>query len=86
RQLLELVKGIEQQLGRQPRFRNGPRELDIDLLSYDALRLNEPSLELPHPRLAERPFVQIPLAELDGRELAPSPDVRLIEPPSWASF
>ncbi|MGH2518694.1 MAG: 2-amino-4-hydroxy-6-hydroxymethyldihydropteridine diphosphokinase, partial [Chloroflexota bacterium] len=34
RQLLELVKGIEQQLGRQPRFRNGPRELDIDLLSY----------------------------------------------------
>ena len=86
RQLLDLAKSIERRLGRKPRFRNGPREVDIDLLVYDYLRLREPGLELPHPRMAERAFVQIPLAEVDGRPLAPSSAVRLVEPPSWASF
>ncbi len=46
--------------------RNGPRTADIDILSYDDLTLNEPNLTLPHPRLFERAFVLIPLAEIAG--------------------
>jgi len=67
-ELLEHIKTIEQQVGRQPSFRYGPREIDIDILLYgDAqveLQAAEGSLQIPHPRLAERAFVLAPLAEL----------------------
>ncbi len=68
--LLAEVKRIERELGRQPRARWGPREIDIDLLLSDDLQWETPELTLPHPLLAARAFVVIPLAELD-------PDLRL---------
>jgi 2-amino-4-hydroxy-6-hydroxymethyldihydropteridine diphosphokinase len=67
RTLLDLVLALERRHGRRRGARNGPRTLDLDLLIYGALRLREPGLELPHPRLAERAFVLEPLAELAPR-------------------
>jgi 2-amino-4-hydroxy-6-hydroxymethyldihydropteridine diphosphokinase len=64
KQLLVLLKGIEVKLGRKTRFRNGPREIDIDILLYDDLILEEAGLRIPHPRLPERAFMLIPLADL----------------------
>ncbi len=68
--LLAAAKRIEQELGRRPRRRWGPREIDIDLLLGDGVRVTTAELTVPHPALADRPFVLIPLAELD-------PDLRL---------
>jgi 2-amino-4-hydroxy-6-hydroxymethyldihydropteridine diphosphokinase len=68
RALLDRLQDIERQLGRDrsvPRF--GPRTIDLDLLLYGSAEIDEPGLEIPHPRLHERPFVLEPLAELDER-------------------
>jgi 2-amino-4-hydroxy-6-hydroxymethyldihydropteridine diphosphokinase len=64
RDLLARLKGIEAGLGRVPNFRNGPRLIDLDILFYDDLILETPSLIIPHPRLRERAFVLIPLAAI----------------------
>lgn len=64
RDLLSLAKRIEIGLGRQPRERWGPREIDIDLLLFGEERIREPGLEIPHPQTWERGFVVIPLADL----------------------
>ena len=64
--LLERLHEVERGLGRErtgPRF--GPRTIDLDLLLYGGEQLQQPGLEIPHPRLAERRFVLEPLAELD---------------------
>ena len=66
RDLLRLLKGIEETVGRTKSFRNGPRVVDLDLLFYgqEVLRIDEDLwLELPHPRIAEREFVLRPMAE-----------------------
>ncbi len=67
RELLVRLLAIERRLGRVrergPRF--GPRTIDLDLLLYEDLVINEPGLEIPHPRLHERRFALEPLAELD---------------------
>lgn len=62
--LLGQLKQIERQLGRTPTFRYGPRLIDLDLLFYEDLSLNSPDLILPHPRLAERAFVLLPLTHI----------------------
>lgn len=66
--LLQHIKQVEQQVGRVASFRYGPREIDIDILLYADLQLElqaaEGRLQIPHPRLAERAFVLVPLAEL----------------------
>ena len=62
--LLDAVKAIELELGRKPTFRYGPRVIDIDILAYGNLVLKTPRLTIPHPRLAERAFVLVPLAEI----------------------
>lgn len=62
--LLRAVKAVETALGRVPGPRYGPRALDIDLLLVDDLILDTPELILPHPRLAERAFALLPLAEI----------------------
>jgi 2-amino-4-hydroxy-6-hydroxymethyldihydropteridine diphosphokinase len=60
--------------GDRPRW--GPRPVDIDILAYDDIRLDEPDLHIPHPRMTERAFVLVPLAEiapdwvLEGRTIA----------------
>jgi 2-amino-4-hydroxy-6-hydroxymethyldihydropteridine diphosphokinase len=66
RELLEVLLGVERDLGRTrhgPRF--GPRTIDLDLLLYGDEVVDEPGLEVPHPRMTERAFVLEPLAELD---------------------
>ena len=65
RPLLETVKRIEQQLGRRPRIRWGPREIDIDILRYDQRSVDEPGLTIPHPELPNRPFLLDLIAELE---------------------
>ena len=64
--LLARVLGVEKALGRDRanEQRWGPRPIDIDLLAYDDLALDTPELQLPHPRLFERAFVLVPLAEI----------------------
>ena len=64
--LLGGLMAIEKEFGRDRSagFVNGPRTLDLDILLFDDLILREPGLEIPHPRLAERAFVLIPLAEI----------------------
>lgn len=62
--LLTYLKHLEIQLGRQPNFKNGPRLIDLDILYYDDLIIETPTLTIPHPGMAERPFVVVPLADL----------------------
>src|SRR5580700_11257122 len=66
RALLDRALAVERTLGRdRSRERRwGPRPIDIDLLAYDDVMLDEPGLTLPHPRLLERAFVLVPLAEI----------------------
>ena len=65
--LLDALLAIERQLGRTAGERWGPRVIDLDLLLYDDLTIVEERLHVPHEHLAERAFVLVPLAELDGR-------------------
>lgn len=64
--LLEQCLAVEARLGRIRKERWGPRTIDIDLLLYEDRIYHSPQLSLPHPRLAERKFVLIPLAEVAG--------------------
>ena len=63
-ELLTLAKGIELKLGRAPGTSNAPRPIDIDILFYGDQVVKTKELVIPHPRLAERAFVLIPLAEI----------------------
>lgn len=65
--LLESLKAIEARLGRVPSYRWGPRALDLDILLYDDVRVDRPELQIPHPRMHERAFVLVPLAQVDER-------------------
>jgi 2-amino-4-hydroxy-6-hydroxymethyldihydropteridine diphosphokinase len=69
RQLLDFIKQTEKKLGRLPGPRNSPRVIDIDILFYEGEVLESSSLTIPHPRLMERAFVLVPLAEI-------APDLR----------
>lgn len=62
--LLLKVQEAENLLGRERSFRNGPRNIDIDILLYGDQIIRSPELELPHPRYRDRRFVLEPLAEL----------------------
>jgi 2-amino-4-hydroxy-6-hydroxymethyldihydropteridine diphosphokinase len=62
--LLGLAKRIEASMGRKPSFVNGPRPIDIDILFYGDKVVNIPHLVIPHPRVQERAFVLVPLAEI----------------------
>lgn len=64
--LLRKIKNIEEDVGRNPTFKNGPREIDIDILLYDQENINEKGLLIPHPGIAERIFVIKPLAEINA--------------------
>jgi 2-amino-4-hydroxy-6-hydroxymethyldihydropteridine diphosphokinase len=68
-QLLSRTLKIERSLGRVRTVKNGPRTIDIDILLYGKTVIHSASLEVPHPRIAERRFVLAPLAEL-------APDLR----------
>jgi 2-amino-4-hydroxy-6-hydroxymethyldihydropteridine diphosphokinase len=62
--LLAHLKRLESALGRVPSFENGPRLIDIDILFFDDVVMDTPLLVIPHPRLHERAFVLVPLADL----------------------
>ena len=62
--LLGQLQAIEARHGRRRAYRNAPRTLDLDLLLYGDRRIDAASLQVPHPRLHERAFVLLPLAEI----------------------
>ncbi|OHD70915.1 MAG: 2-amino-4-hydroxy-6-hydroxymethyldihydropteridine diphosphokinase [Spirochaetes bacterium RBG_13_68_11] len=66
RELLAAVHAVERSLGRDrsAEQRYGPRTIDVDILLYEGILSDDPDLTLPHPRLAERAFVLVPLLEL----------------------
>lgn len=65
RPLLDALKRLERELGRVATYRWGPRAIDLDILTYGDARIADPDLIVPHPRLSERAFVLVPLAEID---------------------
>lgn len=73
-ELLDILQKIEHLHGRQRPYRNAPRTLDLDLLLYDDLHIDEPRLTLPHPRMHLRAFVLRPLQELN-------PDIKILDKP-----
>ena len=72
--LLGQAKEVEQEVGRRPSWRYGPRLIDVDILLYgnETLQLARPDLQIPHPRMDRRAFVMIPLAELAGELTHPT--------------
>ena len=67
RQLLEATQKVEQEMGRKLKSVNGEyhdRIIDIDILLYDDLRIDQPDLKIPHPLMEERDFVMVPLREI----------------------
>ncbi len=74
--LLAVCQEIESGFGRQRLIRWGPRTLDIDLLTYGHLITHSARLTLPHPRMQERAFVQVPLHELETGQIQATPAVR----------
>ena len=64
RELLAAAKAVEAAAGRRPRERWGPRELDVDILLFGDLEIDEPDLQVPHPGLWEREFAWRPLVRL----------------------
>ena len=73
--LLALLKRIERDLGREAGVRFGPRVIDLDILVYSDQTVASETLTIPHPRMHERPFVLVPLAEI-------APD---LTPPGWGT-
>ncbi len=63
-ELLACLQCIEIAAGRERPYRNAPRTLDLDILLYGDAQVSSPSLEIPHPRMWQRAFVLLPLAEL----------------------
>ena len=71
RELLEAGLAVEVALGRVRGERWGPRTIDVDVLTYDELTVDEPDLQIPHPRMHERGFVLVPLGELETDPMLP---------------
>jgi 2-amino-4-hydroxy-6-hydroxymethyldihydropteridine diphosphokinase len=70
-ELLALLREIEDDAGRERSVPMAPRTLDLDLLLYGSVVLDEPGLTVPHPRMAGRRFVLAPLVELDPHVVHP---------------
>ncbi|WP_137896702.1 2-amino-4-hydroxy-6-hydroxymethyldihydropteridine diphosphokinase [Ramlibacter sp. 2FC] len=71
-ELLQALQALEQAAGRERPYPNAPRTLDLDLLLYGEARIASPRLTVPHPRMGERAFVLLPLAEI-APERVPAP-------------
>jgi len=69
--LLGEIKEIERSMGRKKTFRFGPRIIDVDILLFGGLIIDEPDLVIPHPLMLERRFVLMPLAEIAPQTLHP---------------
>ena len=69
--LLDALQAIEQAAGRERPYRNAPRTLDLDLLLFGEAHVHSARLTLPHPRMNERAFVLVPLAEIAPSRVGP---------------
>jgi 2-amino-4-hydroxy-6-hydroxymethyldihydropteridine diphosphokinase len=88
--LLRALQALEQAGGRERPYRHAPRTLDLDLLLYGSASIASAALTVPHPRLRERAFVLLPLAELapervDARDLAAVAHQRIAPLPAASS-
>ncbi|HUP89095.1 MAG TPA: 2-amino-4-hydroxy-6-hydroxymethyldihydropteridine diphosphokinase [Longimicrobiales bacterium] len=79
RQLMQELLRIEEEMGRVRTFKNAPRIIDLDILQYDDVRINEPDLQIPHPRMHERAFVTVPMQELNGTAVDLPPGIEKVE-------
>lgn len=70
-ELLNVLLEIERSLGRKRRVLKGPRTIDIDILLYDDAELHTPEIDVPHPRMSQRRFVLVPLAEIASGAVHP---------------
>jgi 2-amino-4-hydroxy-6-hydroxymethyldihydropteridine diphosphokinase len=70
-ELLAQLQRLEREAGRERPYRNAPRTLDLDLLVFGGGRIESTALTLPHPRMRERAFVLVPLAEIAPQLVAP---------------
>lgn len=70
-ELLAALQGLEKAAGRERPYPNAPRTLDLDLLSFGDARIDSPQLTVPHPRMSERAFVLLPLAEIAADRVSP---------------
>jgi len=80
RALLEVGRRLEEAAGRVRAGRWGPRTLDVDVLLVGDLVVDEPDLQVPHPRLRERPFVLVPLSDLAPEVAGRRPDDPSVRP------
>ena len=78
-ELLVILQATEIQFGRTSKGGLQPRTLDLDLLLYGDLVLNTPSLTLPHPRMTERAFVLVPLAEIAADWIEPKSGMKIVK-------
>lgn len=78
-ELLKKTQEIERQMGRKPFSHNLPRPIDIDILFYDNQVINTQELSIPHPRITERAFVLLPLAEIAPHLVHPVIHKRVID-------
>lgn len=78
-ELLRLLKGIEDRLGRKRGSRWGPRTIDFDILLYDEVVMDTPLLTIPHPELEKRKFVLIPLVEISPFLIHPSSGEKMVD-------
>lgn len=77
--LLSFVKNVEKNMGRVKTFQNGPRLIDIDILIFGEQIVTSPDLVIPHPRMAERAFVLVPLAEIEPARIIPGQELTVKE-------
>ncbi|MOA26658.1 2-amino-4-hydroxy-6-hydroxymethyldihydropteridine pyrophosphokinase [compost metagenome] len=89
--LLDALQAVEQAAGRERPYRNAPRTLDLDLLLYADQQIAAERLTVPHPRMAERAFVLLPLAEIAPERVTPAQcqavqaqRIERIQGPEWA--
>ncbi len=78
-ELLNILQATEIQFGRTGKGTLQPRTLDLDLLLYGNLVLNTPNLTIPHPRMTERAFVLVPLAEIASDWIEPKSNTKIVK-------
>ncbi|MDP3449128.1 MAG: 2-amino-4-hydroxy-6-hydroxymethyldihydropteridine diphosphokinase [Anaerolineaceae bacterium] len=78
-ELLTFVKNIENSMGRVKNFQNGPRLIDIDILLFGEKIIDSEKLVIPHPRMLERSFVLLPLAEIVPELIIPGTNKKVLE-------
>lgn len=78
-EVLKRLKEIERELGRQPIFRYGPRLIDLDILFYDEMEHKSEELTIPHPEIANRAFVLVPLMEIAPNYIHPVTHKKIVD-------